>query len=109
MLRLLRNVYTFFLQGNGDRAFIKSTTVTGLIKMNKKKSNESSDLHFLRALLIGFYTIKGIKASKTIEVGISSLLKDFFAVRVQKDEQRMRTYEESVNSAINGIRNNLFK
>lgn len=89
--------------------WIQSKAVTGLIKMNKKKTNEQFDLVFLKALLVGLLTIKKIKDVTTIEAGILDLAKDLFEWRVQKDEHRMRAYEKLLNTAFTGIRNNNFK
>lgn len=116
----------FIVQGNGDRAFmiankdsfeevwLNSQAVDGLIKMNKKKRDKQSDLVFLKALLIGFCTLKAIKDEKSTgnllrNEGMLGLLKDLFEWRVQEDEHRMSSYDNLFSSAISGIRNNKLK
>lgn len=95
--------------GDFKEHWLKSIAVTGLIKMNNKKPNQSSDLAFLKALLIGICTLQVIKGENPIQVGMLNLAKDLFAWRVQKDENRMGTYDQLLNKAIAAIRNNDFK
>lgn len=120
------SIHIFIAQVNGDREFmignedsfeevrLKSTAVDGLIKMNKKKREKQFDLVYLKALLIGFCTLKTIKDEKSSsdflgKVGMLDLLKDLFEWRVQKDGNRMCAYDNLFNTAISEIRNNNFK
>lgn len=109
------------MQGIGDRAFmiadgdhfkevwLKSTAVTGLIRMNKKKANQLGDLVFLKALLIGLCSLKVIKSGNPIQDEMLALVKELFACRVQKDENRLRVYQQLLDKAIAGIKINDFK
>lgn len=97
---------------NGDTStevWLKSQAVDGLLKMNKKKPDVQFDLVFLKALLIGCCSIKRIREDETIDDGLLALIKDLFEWRVQKLEDRMRSYENLLRSAIDDIRNNDFK
>lgn len=88
--------------------WLQAKVVDGLIKTNKKKPSEKFDLVFMKALLVAFCTIKAIQAGNPIEEGMLELLKDLFEWRVRKDENRMRTYDNLLNFAIDGIRKNNF-
>lgn len=74
---------------NGDRAFLvpngndngfievwlTAHAAIGLVKMNKKRTGQQYDTVFLKALLIGFCTIKKIKEAEPIDDGILALIK----------------------------------
>lgn len=97
-----------------EEVWLNSQAVDGLIKMNKKKRDKQFDLVFLKALLIGLFTLKAIKDEQsTVDLlrneGMLGLLKDLFEWRVQKDEHRMSAYDNLFSSAISGIRNNKLK
>ena len=89
------SIDNFIVQVNGDREFmignedsfeevqLKSAAVDGLIKMNKKKREKQFDLVYLKALLIGFCTLKTIKDEKSTfdflgKDGMLDLLKELF-------------------------------
>lgn len=62
---------------NGDgfkEVWLLAQAVTGLVKLNKKKTSEQHDMVFTKALLIGLCTIKKIKESERIEDGILELI-----------------------------------
>lgn len=120
------SIDNFIVQVNGDREFmignedsfeevqLKSAAVDGLIKMNKKKREKQFDLVYLKALLIGFCTLKTIKDEKSTfdflgKDGMLDLLKELFEWRVQKDGHRMCAYDNLFKTAISEIRNNNFK
>lgn len=74
------------MQDNGDRYFmaqkgndfeeirLPAKAVNGLRKMNEQKRCESFDVAFLKAMLIGFCTLKKIKEQESIDDHIRSVI-----------------------------------
>ncbi|XP_031626207.1 uncharacterized protein LOC116342655 [Contarinia nasturtii] len=120
---MLSNNIPFKRNDKGDRAFqirtqngleeitLSARAVNGLIKLNENRDDEGKDKTFLKALLIGIYTLKRIKEStvETIDRGVLEFVKDLFAFRVSNDPEgtRLGTFEDVVNQICDEIRSNL--
>ena len=69
----------FFLSDGSHDGFkevwLSAHAVDGLSKMNKKKPGEMYDTIFMKAMLIGFCTMKMIKENDAIDEGILQLIK----------------------------------
>lgn len=55
--------------------WLQSHAVSGLVMMNKNKISQRFDSVFIKAILIGFCTVKKIKESEAIEKEIADLVK----------------------------------
>lgn len=96
--------------GNGHKQIVLSSrVVVGLCDLNQQKRSEEFDSVFLKALLIGFYTIKKIKNNEAVDDGISELIKNLFEWRVKASEERVAAFANMVANAINDIKTNNFK
>lgn len=106
-------------QDNGDRCFmaakadtfvemrLPAKVVNGLLLMNEKKPSQEFDVGFLKAMLIGFCSMKTIKQNGCDEA-IVNLVKELFEWRVGGDEVRLDEFERMIDTAIDGIKKNKF-
>lgn len=113
---------------NGAEFKLPVKAVNGLRKMNELKRSEQFDVAFLQAMLIGFCTLKKIKADDTMDKNIlevaegavhsykvitfslnSFLILVLFDWRTNGDETRKNNFGQLVEAAIDGIKNNYFK
>lgn len=54
---------------------LPAKAVTGLLMMNEKKRSKKFDISFLKAMLIGFFTLKKIKENASMDEGILEIVK----------------------------------
>lgn len=88
---------------------LSKKAVEGLKNMNKNKRGTQFDALFLKALIIGFCTIRKIKANGCVEDGIFELISDLFEWRAMANEERMNGLRQMFYTAVNEIKNNNFK
>lgn len=81
------SIFLFNIKDNGDRCFmaqkgnefkeirLPAKAVDGLLMMNEKKRSQKFDVAFLKALLIGFCTLKKIKENGIIDEEIGRVVK----------------------------------
>lgn len=89
---ILKYCYNLFsIQASGDRSFkflvgrqfkhflLPARLVNGLTKLNfSNRDDVNADAVFLKGLLIGLCTVKGIKESSTFDDGILYFMKGIF-------------------------------
>lgn len=69
--------------------WLSARAVNGLLQINKKpngnqKDAVKNDSTFLMALLVGFCTVKKLKESSSVEVGVLDLIKGTFCHSYQQ-------------------------
>lgn len=113
-----------------EEVVLSAHVIGGLIKWNEKeRGNQQMDKVFLKALLIGVFTIKVIKSAAKIDKFLLKFVKgkklsfyyvtfqnnkiaistDIFAVRVGEDAVRLQEFDVLVHQAYEDLRRNILK